>query len=175
MPNWTSNRLYIEGNPSDIREFLDAIRSQDQLFDFNRIIPMPELLRETATGHCFIDGKPVTSWYVGREASAGNPEEVRAFTREEECALRDIGYSNWYDWANSNWGTKWNACDPRIDDSEIDRGYVEITFDTAWCAPEPIFRKLIRLFPKLTFDCRWRNEDDDEYPHYLGKESAGDL
>lgn len=26
MPNWTSNRIYVEGEPADIRAFLDAVK-----------------------------------------------------------------------------------------------------------------------------------------------------
>jgi len=26
MPNWTSNRIYIEGEPADIRAFLEAVK-----------------------------------------------------------------------------------------------------------------------------------------------------
>lgn len=184
MPNWTSNFITIKGDPQDIRAFLDAVRSEDQLFDFQKIMPMPELLRKTATGRTVIGGKSVTSWYVVREASLETPEEIRAFTPEEQTALRDIGHSNWYDWSLANWGTKWNACDPRINDETIKRGYIEIIFDTAWEAPVPILRKIIVDFPKLTFECRWRNEEDfgacdadndGRYPHYLAKDAGGDL
>ena len=183
MPNWTSNRITIEGEPQDIHDFLDAVRSQEQLFDFHKIIPMPELLRKTGVGYTAIGGKTARSWYVVREATPGAPEEIRAFTPEEKAALRDIGYFNWYDWSVVNWGTKWHAFHSRIDGGDsIERGHVEITFDTAWEAPIPIFRKIIASFPKLTFDCRWRNEDDlaidvgdDPYPHMLGKSPAGEL
>jgi hypothetical protein len=168
MPNWTANRIYIEGEPNDLREFLAAVRSEERVFDFNRIIPMPELLRRTSTGSTTIEGKKVTSWYVIREASADEPEQLREFTPEEKAVLRDIGHDNWYDWRSANWGTKWNACDPQIEDPRsIEFHFLKITFDTAWSEPEPIFRKLIAAFPRLTFDCRWRHEEDDPYPHSL--------
>lgn len=54
MPNWTSNSIRIEGAEADIRAFLDVVKSQDQLFDFNRIIPMPELLMHTGSGCGFL-------------------------------------------------------------------------------------------------------------------------
>ena len=175
MPNWTLNRINIEGEERDIREFLDAVRSQDKIFDFNRLIPMPEMLKRTGTGSHMIDGKKLTSWYVVREASVDSPEEVRAFTPEEEAVLRDIGYSNWYDWANAYWGTKWNACDTTIDgEGAIERGWVEIVFHTAWRAPEPVLRKMIATFPQLEFTCQWTNEGDP-YLHSLNIDKAGDL
>lgn len=175
MPNWTLNCIKIEGEARDIREFLAAVRSQDKIFDFNRLIPMPELLKRTGTGYEIIDGKKVTSWYVVREASLESPEEVRAFTPEEEAVLRDIGYSNWYDWANANWGTKWNAGEASLEgESPIERGWAEVVFHTAWCAPEPVLRKMIAMFPGLKFTCHWSDEGDP-YLYSLNIDSDGDL
>ena len=160
MPNWTSNRIRVEGEEADIRAFLDSVRSQDQIFDFNSIIPMPDLLKRTASGRCTIDGKDVTSWYV-IPGSEDVPQKDRLFTPEEEAALKDIGYSNWYDWSIVNWGTKWNACHPAIAfEGTMPSGQVEITFDTAWDAPIPVFRKIARTFPTLTFEFEWHNEGD---------------
>ena len=65
MPNWTSNTLRVAGSCSAIREFLDSMRGpDDQLFDFNRIIPMPQLLRHTATGFHKFDEEEHRTWYV---------------------------------------------------------------------------------------------------------------
>lgn len=49
----------------------------------------------------------------------------------------------------------------------IDHKYLEILFETAWSAPVPILLKICEMFPKLTFDCRWRYEDEDPYPNSL--------
>jgi hypothetical protein len=50
MPNWTSNTIRVEGCGEQIAEFLAFMRGpDDQIFDFNRIIPMPELLRHFAS------------------------------------------------------------------------------------------------------------------------------
>ena len=46
---------------------------------------------------------------------------------------------NWYDWAVSNWGTKWEVHDIVIgDDTEDDS--ITISFDTAWSPPVTAFR-----------------------------------
>ena len=63
MPNWTSNYIEAEGDPSDIRAFLEAIKGADTVLDFNRIVPMPELVKRTGSGRCTIDGKTVDTWY----------------------------------------------------------------------------------------------------------------
>jgi hypothetical protein len=48
MPNWTSNTIYVTGKPADLRAFLEAVKWQDEVFDFNRLVPMPELPHSTA-------------------------------------------------------------------------------------------------------------------------------
>jgi len=173
MPNWTSNRICVEGEENDLRAFLEAVKWQDELFDFNRIIPMPEILRHTGSGRREIDGKQVKSWYIVKpwhKDFPGQKEEVRLFTPEEEAELAAIGHRDWYSWSTANWGTKWNALRVEIDDASIAYGSVEITFETAWCAPVPVLQKMVELFPGLTFDCRWRHDDEDPYPHSLDDE-----
>jgi len=43
----------------------------------------------------------------------------------------------WYSWRLANWGTKWDAYEVEIDDSEMHYGF-EVSFDTAWSPPEEI-------------------------------------
>jgi hypothetical protein len=159
MPNWTHNFMRVEGDEKDIRAFLDAIKWQDELFDFNRIIPMPELLKNTGSGFMKIDGEKVNSWYIEQRNPGGN-DKVRRFTREEKEELARIGAENWYDWSIENWGTKWNPCHLDISGAAIN-GSLEVTFDTAWSAPVPIFRKIVVMFPKLSFAFQWCDEGDD--------------
>ena len=174
MPNWTSNTIRAEGRKDDLRAFLEAVKWQDQIFDFNRIIPMPALLRHTAMGRAIIDGKEARAWYVIKPAEKiGDVEQIRLFTPEEEAALRDIGYSNWYDWSIANWGTKWNACHALILDLRLDDGYVEIAFDTAWAAPLPVLRKMFELFAKLSFVCTWQDEGEDEVHSIAHRSHSG--
>ena len=163
MPNWTANTIRALGTPQDLRAFLDAVKWEDRVFDFNRVIPMPELLKHTGKGCRIIDGKRVESWYVIDTTEAFPKEEhVRRFTVEEEVLLEAIGHRNWYDWSAENWGTKWNACHSEIDDAGIAYGYLEISFQTAWAEPLPVFQKLFELFPQISFVCVWEYEGSDE-------------
>jgi hypothetical protein len=159
MPNWTSNIIRIEGHERDLAFFLDCTRGPEAVLDFNRIIPMPDILRHTAGGHCCIDGQDVTAWYVRDAADLlqGN-DEVRLFTPEEEAELAMIGHRSWYSWCVENWGTKWNACRAEISKRSPDSGLLEIRFDTAWDAPVPIYERLLALFPQLGFWFSWQHE-----------------
>lgn len=167
MPNWTSNQLIIEGDKNQMKAVLDFIKGENGVIDFNKIIPMPEILRNTVSGACTIDGQQVNSWY--EDTSIANWEErsktQRLFTDEENAELEKVGYTSWYDWCCDKWGTKWNACDPDIE-AEYD-DWVEIRFDTAWSPPAPVVEVLRARFPNLDVRLHYRNEDDPEFPHSL--------
>jgi hypothetical protein len=160
MPNWTANTIRALGTPKDLRAFLEAVKWEDKVFDFNRIIPMPELLKYTGKGCRIIDGQRVESWYVlDHTTPLPKNEHVRRFTAAEEAELEAVGHRNWYDWSWDNWGTKWNARRAEVNETALAYGYVEIHFETAWGEPMPIFRRLFDLFPHISFVCVWKYED----------------
>jgi hypothetical protein len=162
MPNWTANTIRALGTPADLRAFLDTVKWEDKVFDFNRVIPMPELLKHTGKGRTKIDGERVEEWYVVKKGDAPTADQVRRLTTAEEALLDEIGYRNWYDWSVDHWGTKWNAAYPEVDDASIASGYVEVSFETAWAAPVPVFRKMFEMFPLISFICSWKHEDGRE-------------
>jgi Ferredoxin-like domain in Api92-like protein len=157
-----------------LRAFLEAVKWEDEIFDFHRLIPMPEILKHTGTGSRTIDGQDVTSWYVVNPANPIPGEEnVRVFTPEELAVLEDIGHDSWYSWCIQHWGIKWNACRSHIESLGLEAGAIEIAFETAWAAPLPIFYKMREMFPHLTFTCQWRDEDDGyQHLHTLNFEAA---
>lgn len=172
MPNWTSNTIYAEGSPEQISEFLEKIRGENGVLDFNTVIPMPELLKNTGSGSCTIDGQSVRSWYIDERADyeKKKPGKNRLFTADEEAKLVEIGHRNWYDWSNANWGTKWNACDPEIEQHSAEAASVRIAYRTAWSEPLPILKKLIELFPHLALTFEWSHEGEGEFMHSLRHE-----
>lgn len=42
MPNWCTNRLYVEGDSQVIARLLSSIEGSDSEFDFNKVIAYPE-------------------------------------------------------------------------------------------------------------------------------------
>ena len=162
MPNWTSNTLRAEGKEADLRAFLEAVKWQDEIFDFNRLIPMPDLLHHTGSGCCTIANQEVNSWFVNDLENPHGEGAVRLFNVEEEAELKMIGYRNWYDWSCENWGTKWNACRAELAEDCVKDGYIEIHFETAWAEPRPVLRKMFEMFPQLSFVCTWQYEGDNE-------------
>jgi Ferredoxin-like domain in Api92-like protein len=165
MPNWTSNQLIIEGDTAKVKEAAEFIKSADSVIDFDKIIPMPEILRNTGSGFRKIDGNELKAWFEDKsiEDYAEREKSIRAFTPAEAAELERLDCESWYDWSCQNWGTKWNACEASVE-QEFD-GYLEIHFDTAWSAPEPIVKALRDKFPELEVQLNCRFEDDSAFPH----------
>ena len=151
MPNWTTNNLVIH------EDDLKLIVNEGGHVDFNLLRPQPETL--------VVSSWSPEEGRIAVEIAAGNikeiPEEWNKHPLEYELAngttihmknptLEDwkrfgsmltenhkrYGASNWYDWNNENWGTKWNACDTIVTEPD-EKGWCIVSFDTAWAQPEP--------------------------------------
>jgi len=162
MPNWTGNRLSINGTPEELNLFeadrVAALKEYDcddeQVITFNMVLPMPKELKGTSSP------RPRTEEQIRQDAKDWNwPEEslqrALASCLTPELAVRldelkaKFGADNWYDWCNNNWGTKWDACHAAIEPPIS--GSVVISFDTAWCEPLPVIHALVRKYPNLNF------------------------
>ena len=89
-----------------------------------------------------------------------------------------------YNWCIDNWDTKWNSYG--YESFETEENSDTISFLTAWSAPHTILEKLTTMFPTITFEHEWADEDigmncgrrtyydgertEEYYPNY-GKES----
>ena len=119
MPNWCSNYLQIETKtPKQFTKLIQGITNDsEQPFDFNRIIPTPEELRNTSA------------------PNKENPQEM----------IKKYGYSDWYDFRCARWGTKWNARDVEL--TLESPTSLSISFNTAWSPPLPIIEKIAKKYP----------------------------
>ena len=81
-------------------------------------------------------------------------EKLLTFGKQLQENIKLYSAPTWYEWANANWGTKWNACEPEVD---IDTR--TITFDTAWTAPIGIATALTARFPQI--DWKWLYAEED--------------
>lgn len=127
----------------------------------------------------------------------GEPAEIRRFMgiiKSDEFGLGSIDFNkvipmpanvdDSYNWCIDNWGTKWNSYG--YEDFENTENTGTISFLTAWAAPHPILEKLTTMFPTITFEHEWADENigincgrrtyydgertEEYYPDY-GKES----
>ena len=120
MPNWTYNNVQFIGKTEDnVKQLQTMLKSDDNEFDFNNVIPMPNELSDTVSG-----------------SENAKPE----WQKEQSKKLKaKYGADNWYDWSINNWGTKWNACNTEV---ELNENVLNYTFETAWDAPREIVRAL---------------------------------
>lgn len=166
MPNHYATEVTIKGSQTDIEGFLtkhivkekDPTQLEAEFFDFNTVVPMPEIIKGTESDSNveaaiqFINtGDAPTimkQWF-------DNPETM-AKARQSIKAQEETGYSNWYEWSRPNWGTKWNSYNFRRLRGSAKRAC--FTFDTAWAPPIPVLAKLVKDYPSLTFSFRGRDE-----------------
>jgi len=145
MPNWTSNSVLFVGKEKQLKTLQTMLKSKDNEFDFNNIIPMPKELEETVSGS--ESAKP--DWQKERS------QELKA----------KYGFDNWYDWTCSNWGTKWNAIDTEAEQRD---GTLMYRFNTAWDCPRQIVVALLRMKEtilkdiKISWDCVHEDGDEEE-------------
>ena len=125
MPNWCENRVCVYGDDADVSAFkelvgnLDAEDADQRLFDFNKVLPMPEEMEGTV-------------------APRAEPDHE---------LIEKFGYDNWYDWRTVNWGTKWNASEVDMIFDEADM--VRFEFATAWGPPIGVYLEIVNRFPNL--------------------------
>ena len=46
MPNWTYNKLVLDGDANEIKNALDFVKSADSDFDFDKLIPAPKCIKD---------------------------------------------------------------------------------------------------------------------------------
>ncbi len=128
----------------------------------------------------------------------GEPAEVKRVmeaVKNDEVGLGSIDFEkiipmpadvdDSYNWCISNWGTKWNSYGYESIENPDDSD--NISFLTAWSAPHPVLEKLTTMFPTITFEHEWADEDigmncgrrtyydgeriEEYYPEYGSKEA----
>lgn len=115
MPNWCMNQLILTGPKDVIFEIAESKLSLDKLF------PCPQELKDTTAPAVYND----------KERAVANKEK--------------FGFSDWYDWQISNWGTKWDIGPlEEIDPDQVGDNLYEINvgFDSAWSPPVEAMSKL---------------------------------
>lgn len=171
MPNWVVNDLKFEGHKTRVDELIKLVKIEDNEFDFNAIIPMPDSLN-IESGSRGERGYEAYRKFMD-ESMFASPDERAALERKyKQQFAKDpeswelgktyyenkakYGYATWYGWCWDNWGTKWNACNASTEyNGRV--GYAH--FDTAWNAPDPIIKKLSAMFPDIRIEHRYADED----------------
>lgn len=102
-----------------------------------------EMYRPTGYKGAMVPHEPVAAWL------AEHQPETLELGRRSLAAFKETGHRDWYTWNCEHWGTKWGAYD--YEAREALPGSFRFKFETAWAFPEPVFRKLAEMYPRLVF------------------------
>lgn len=163
MPNWCYQHMTAYGNAEDTEKFLNAVKTKDSdgndMVGLNHLFPCPQELRDTTAG--FYTAEPNENWSKMLASGEITQEHYDGLVqRNADGYAKDMenlakhGYKNWYDWQCDNYGTKWGACEMRIDDTFVNSNGVTVTsfyFESAWGPADRLIAKVSGMFPNMVF------------------------
>ena len=157
MPNWCNNSVVLKHeDPAMIERARKAFNGEGLLQEF---IPVPQELRDTVSG------------------SMGE-DKREAHEAQQKANREKYGYSSWYDFCVSEWGTKWEIGADGNPAQDIPGGLM-LGFDSAWSPPIAAYEKLLEMGfriramyyePGMAFAGVWEDGADDYY-EYSGMNS----
>lgn len=172
MPNHVKNIVKVSGKAEPFFEATTEVLAEEVDFDFNKIIPQPELIKlpegvdgiashivdaaELVMMHC---NWPVLDYNGKKQRIPMNYGHQRKwedtdFLYFKRCceAIMDCGYSHWHPWNVVHWGTKWGAY-------RCERVGNTLKFETAWSTPMGIWKKINEMFPETNLLIHYSDED----------------
>lgn len=167
MPTWVTNILYANCSEEEWDALKEAVSTDEQAISFNKLIPLPDELRNTPATSDGTNGMKYYRKYLAtttpeaataiKEKCAADPRADFALGEQYHANLLKYGATCWLDWSTAHWGTKWDTDSTYADDEE--RKFV---FETASYAPHPILQTLVNMFPDIEFTMEWASEDIGE-------------
>ena len=192
MPNHTANKFTVSGPKNDVLRLIanakgapDVSSNESNNLDFNRLVPMPDELRNTSSPVRIQTQEEIdkiwADWNNRKNAGQLNDYELRegkpfglGITQAQHDELiAKYGCADWYNWSVRNWGTKWNAYDVgEWEVIDVDENTVEafIYYETAWSPATELWRTVSENYPTLEFF----HEFADEGGGFLGNETIAD-
>ena len=145
MPNHCETDFNIYGRRDQVMAVIDAHFTADGTLDCDKVIPYPEqykeldrIAEEWKKTYCDATGWKLKPEYEGQKLERP----------------RDGFNSGGYEWCCDNWGTKWGTYSGNgviLIEHENDTLEAQLSFESAWGPPQPVFDKLAEMYPGLTF------------------------
>jgi len=155
MANFYYNKIILHGDDKEIKKLFNMVESNNNRFDFDKIIPMPDCLSIKVSEN-IVDLVKETNPNVSKLSTHDKALYNQCFQN-----LKDTGYAYWNDWRLDKWGTSWNAVDAEINENTI-------IFQTASGEPTPVIENLSKTFPSILLDWYYLFEVEDHvYEHIL--------
>ena len=160
MPNWCTNKLVVSGPQQDVKAFRLKAKGCGAQYNSTSHSPTWEVHDDIRVWALFQDApdddgdEQVLCFHRLYPV----PNDFRRFPYDDGQA-RKIGEAcdeprpyGGYTWQSKHWGTKWDACEPYLEDHPLDAQELVYGFDTAWGPPTELFEKVAKDFPSLTFE-----------------------
>lgn len=163
MPNHITNKVSA---PSHV---LRSLINAEGHIDFNTVAPFTGLFpyngvaADAETCAEAICGEPLHEHPLIGSLQRASRERANVMSLRDESFeqfiqmlrnKRSTGYFHSMDFARDKWGTKWNAYSQSID---LEEG--QLSFDTAWACPVPVFEALSLLHPSESITVTYADED----------------
>ena len=183
MPNHTANNFTVTGPKADVLRFVAQIKGTDSEIDFNKVLPIPEVLRGTSSPSRIMTQEEIdkiwAEWNKRKDEGKLSSFEMErpmglgiTQAKYDEFILK-YGYADWYDWSIFNWGTKWNAYDVTewsVNECSEYTTSATIYYETAWSPATALWLNVSKDYPTLEF----YHEFADEGGGFLGSETIVD-
>ena len=141
MPNHVYNIISVE------EKYADKLEEISKVGLCKYYAPMPKEIEKTSSPPTVVSEEEYKKEPV---VNNGSFKSYRTTKKKVKNLIKKYGASNWYDWANKVWGTKWGCYDNECHDGIY-------SFTSAWSPPsEKIIRKLSEDIPTFTFE--WEEE-----------------
>ena len=157
MTNEVVNILTIIGDSSEVKEVIDTITSDYEVFNisFNTFIPMPRDIRRTSSPVWLMEQDKYDQWIKENDSDDRDFYEGYPITKEmRKNLLSKYGVDTWEKWAIQHWGTK---CDVQGTTSLGKPNMVKF-----WTCDETPFEAMLTLskkFPNVKLKIQFADED----------------
>jgi hypothetical protein len=131
MPNWCLNNLRISHKDPKMME--RAVRAWNDGHFLQEFLPCPKFLTDTMSG-CYgkMGDDPIQNYQI----------ELHNF--QTALNKKYFGFTDWYDWCVSNWGTKWDIGlrAEYGERAELKGDCLTLDFESAWSPPLAAYTSL---------------------------------
>ena len=161
MPNWTQNEVTFSSvKTTNIKKIKEI---------FEKGSPFNQLIKEPNWSTVPLKGNESVNYFkeksLGKKGELPITEELKLNNGEvmtlHKFKSTNVQDTRWYNWRLEKWDTKWDVPKDEIEITEINNGSIVIGFNTAWCAPYAIYKKLRNKFKDVKIEWWARDEDDD--------------
>ena len=169
MVDYCYNKLTIRGEHLEIQRFLNTVEGKDTLFDFNKLVPVPQELENvvyvgTLEGDTLnlimeADGYKLPD-AISKHLDEKIPNNDKTYRENAQLAIKcakKYAALSWGQWRYKHWGTGGSATDTKI--KWVRKDCCRLSFTTPATTPDLVIKAAVSQFPNLNFKLKHEMED----------------